>query len=313
MSVWHISRSRNDLDQWYFIMLPDHQVVSTLLDKVNFYQFSQSEGLPIPVTYLLRNQSDADLAVSKLNFPCILKPTKRTPAWTKNNEQKVYKVADSHEFQQVYKRCSPWADALIVQDWVSGPDSNLYSCNCYFDAESRPLITFTARKLRQWPPEAGISCLGQECRNDTVLNATVELFTKAGFQGLGYVEMKQDALTGKYFILEANVGRPTVRSAIAEAGGVPLLKSAYCDTVGWQLPQNRTQQYGSVKWIHWHYDIRSAYRYWRRGELSLANWRRSWGGPKVYALFTWRDPTPFWYDLVSTAGRLISRARKKFN
>jgi predicted ATP-grasp superfamily ATP-dependent carboligase len=158
-------------------------------------------------------------------------------------------------------------------------------------------VTFVARKLRQWPPYVGITSLGEECRNDLVLQETVRLFKSVGYRGLGYLEMKRDARSGKYFVMEANVGRPTGRSTIAEAGGVELLYTMYCDALGWPLPENRVQTYKGVKWIDLRGDLQSALYYWHRGELTLREWWRSVRGPKAYALFSWKDPGPFLGDL----------------
>jgi predicted ATP-grasp superfamily ATP-dependent carboligase len=155
-----------------------------------------------------------------------------------------------------------------------------------------------ARKLRQWPPVTGESCLGEECRDDVVLEETIRLFQSVGLRGLGYVEIKQDARSGNYFILEPNIGRPTGRSAIAEAGGVELLYTMYCDTIDWPLPENRQQTYGNVKWMAIRRDVQSALYHWRAGDLTVRQWWQSVRGPKAYALFSWSDPGPFFGDLV---------------
>lgn len=190
----------------------------------------------------------------------------------------------------------------MAQEWIAGTDADLYSCNCYFGADSEPLVTFIARKLRQWPPEAGTSCLGEEVRNDVVLQTSMQLFRGVGYRGLGYVEMKRDPRTGRHYIIEPNIGRPTGRSAIAEAGGVELLYSMYCDAVGWPLPAAREQKYTGAKWIYWRKDIQSAWYYRRRGELSLPDWWRSLRGRKMSAVFSWSDPAPFFFDLLQAAG-----------
>jgi predicted ATP-grasp superfamily ATP-dependent carboligase len=159
------------------------------------------------------------------------------------------------------------------------------------------VATFVARKLRQWPPEIGESCLGEECRNDEVLEETIRLFKSVEFRGLGYLEMKRDARTGDHFIMEPNVGRPTGRSAIAEAGGVELLYAMYCDALGWSLPPNLTQAYGNAKWMDIRRDAQSALHEWRHEGMTLRQWWRSIRGPKTYGLFSWSDPGPFLGDL----------------
>ncbi|MFW6116103.1 MAG: carboxylate--amine ligase [bacterium] len=299
MTVLLLSRNRHRLETWYHVVLPAPDVVETLMNKVSFYTYAQEKEFPIPVTRFVRSREDAERAARDLRFPCVLKPPNSAiPAWEQNSKLKAYKVATPAELLNLYERSRVWTRDLIVQEWVVGPDDNLYSCNCYLDDQSSPLVTFVARKLRQWPPVTGESSLGEECRNDVVLEETVRLFQSVGLYGLGYVEMKQDERSGEYFILEPNIGRPTGRSAIAEAGGVELLYTMYCDAVGMPLPENLQQKYEGVKWIALRRDVQSALYHWREGDLTAKDWWRSVRGPKAYALFSWSDPGPFVGDLV---------------
>jgi predicted ATP-grasp superfamily ATP-dependent carboligase len=295
MSVLTISRNRRRLTDRYYIALPEPEVVEMLMDKVNFFTYAQQNDLPIPKTFFLRNRVDAEAAAKQISFPCILKPPIKTPTWEKNTKAKVYKVNDQKEFFVMYDQCADWADLLMVQEWIDGKDADLYSCNCYFNASSEPLVTFIARKLRQWPPETGTSCLGEECRNDVVLETSIRLFQSVKYHGLGYLEMKRDQRTGQHFIIEPNIGRPTGRSAIAEAGGVELLYTKFCDLANLPLPANREQKYEGVKWIYFMHDIQSSFYYWRRGELTLRDWWQSIRGSKKFAALSWNDPAPFWY------------------
>ncbi len=309
MSVLCISRNRQRLEDDYHVLLPPADVVEMLLDKITFYRYAEEKGFPIPRTFFVRNRRDAEHAAQELVFPCILKPPKKTPEWMRQAKVGVYKINNANELLSLYDICKEWAEILMVQEWIEGPDANLYSCNCYFDSNSKPLVTFVARKLRQWPPEAGTSSLGEECRNDVVLHESIRLFAGISYRGLGYVEFKQDARTGNHYIIEPNIGRPTGRSAIAEAGGVELLYAMYCDAVGLPLPRGLDQKYGNAKWIYWRRDFQAALFYWRRGDLTLKEWLQSWRGKKWSAVFSWTDPAPFLADLVRVTGLLLSGDR----
>ena len=310
LSVLLISRHREELQDWFHVVLPEPEVVELLIDKVQFLTWAQAQNLPIPPTFFLRSRQDAEKAARELNFPCVLKPAVKAPNWQSLAGVKVFKLSSASELLACYDRCAGWSDLFMVQEWIPGSDSSLYSCNCYFNADAQPLVTFVARKLRQWPPQTGTSCLGEEVRNDTVLEQTIELFRRANFRGLGYLEFKRDERSGKHFIIEPNIGRPTGRSAIAEAGGVELLYAMYCDTLGRPLPHNLTQKYRGTKWIYVRRDLQSAFHYWRRGELSFSQWLRSVRGPKEYALFAWNDPAPFWLDWKHAFSCLIHRRRQ---
>ena len=296
-SVLLISRSRQKLASWYHIVLPEPDVVEMLMNKISFYRFAEQAGLPIPNTFFLHKKLDVMDASEHLTYPCILKPPIKTPEWERNTTAKVYKISSRRELLDIYDKCSNWSNVLMAQEWIPGPDSNLYSCNCYFNSASEPIVTFIARKIRQWPPETGTSCLGQECRNDIVLRDSIRLFKEVNYRGLGYVEIKRDERTGDHFIIEPNIGRPTGRSAIAEAGGVELLYAKYCDVTGRPLPKNLTQKYRNVKWVYLRRDLQSAFYYWRRGDLSVRAWWKSHRGRKGYALLSWSDPLPFFADL----------------
>jgi predicted ATP-grasp superfamily ATP-dependent carboligase len=117
--------------------------------------------------------------------------------------------------------------------------------------------------------------------------------------------MKQDPITGQFLIIEPNIGRPTGRSATAEAAGVELIYSMYCDALGLPLPENLQQQFFGVKWIHWRRDVQAALHAWRNGQLNLRDMWRSWQGRKVDAIFSWRDPLPFVFDLLRGCRQLF--------
>lgn len=311
MSVLTLSRNRQRLEKWYHIALPKPEVVEMLMDKVSFYTYAEKEGLAIPRTFFLRSRSDAEAAAGELAYPCIMKPPMKTPTWEKNTRAKVYKVESRQKFLDLYDQCSGWADLLMVQEWIEGNDADLYSCNCYFNSRAEPLVTFIARKIRQWPVETGTSCLGEECRNDAVLEESLRLFRSVNYHGLGYVEMKRDQRTGKHYIIEPNIGRPTGRSAIAETGDVELLYTKYCDLLGLPLPANRVQKYQGVKWMYLRHDIQSALYYWWRGKLTLRDWWHSIQGRKMDAVFAWNDQAPFWYDLWGFTGTLVKTVFRK--
>lgn len=103
----------------------------------------------------------------------------------------------------------------------------------------------------------------------------MRLFRSLEFHGLGYLEVKRDAASGTFRMIEANIGRPTGRSATAEAGGVELLATMYCDAAGLPLPARREQRYVGAAWIDLRRDLLSAAYHWRREELRPVDRLRS--------------------------------------
>lgn len=297
-SVATLSRGRDQLADHFVLPLAPDPVVALLMDKVSFARHAERAGLAVPRTEVLSNRSDAERAASCLDYPCVVKPPVKSSTWDGRTSVKGFAVQDASELLAVYDRVAGWSTLLLAQEWVPGGEEGLFSCNAYFDAHGQPLVTFVARKLRQWPPNIGTSASGEECRNDEVRAATVQLFGDLGFRGLAYLEMKRDTRTGRLVIIEPNVGRPTGRSAIAEAGGVDLVYTAYCDAAGLPLPPARHQRYLGTKWLDLRRDVQAAAVAHRHGELPLGEWARSLRGPTAHAIWSRRDPVPFGMDLV---------------
>ena len=282
------------------------------MDKVSFYSYAERTSLPVPKTFYIESDAQLEIAAQELTYPCIFKPRDSAAhLWEEKTIHKAFKVEDAASLRRLYQDYKSYSACFIAQQWIEGKDSDLYSFNGYFDRNSKPLATFIARKIRQWPPETGVSCLGEEVRNDAVLETAIQLFQKVNYQGLGYLEMKYDQTTNQLLIVEPNIGRPTGRGTIAEAGGVDILLTAYRDALGLSLPTNRTQNYQGVKWIHLRKDLQSSLVYWRRGELRLVEWLKSIRGKQAYAAASWRDPLPFIFDCWQAVSLITSSRRRK--
>ncbi len=294
--VLQIAHHRQRLEPWYYFAQPAPETIERLTDKSRFPQFATEHGLPIPKSFNLTTLADAQTSAREVTYPAVLKPAIKTVFWLNHTNKKAVIVNSADELLAAFEHYSVWTRTLLLQEWIPGPLENHYTCDAYFDAHSRPLVTFTSHKLRQWPPHTGVGSISQECDNETVRREAIRLFQAAGFHGLGYVEMKRHERTGEYLIIEPNVGRPTGRSTCAEATSVEMLYTMYCDLVGLPLPANRQQHFTATKWIYWKRDLRASWDLWRRGELTLPDWWRSTRGPKACAVFSWSDPVPFLAD-----------------
>lgn len=288
-------------------VVPDADIVDRLMDKARFAEFATAHDLPVPRTVILSDRQSVEAASREISFPAVVKPASKPDNWDVSMGGKVTVVSDGAELEAVTDRGLALADALVAQEWVDGGEDCLISFNGYFDRQSQPRAAFVARKLRQWPPGAGTSASGEEVRDDEVLELATELFQKAGFQGLAYLEVKRSPSSSKVFVIEPNVGRPTGRAAISEAGGVELIYSAYRDALGLAPLTHNHQTYRGVKWVYLRHDLQAAAVAIKAGELTPRAWVSSLRGPKAYAVWSLRDPLPFFVDIVHTVRQLRCR------
>ena len=295
LSVLTISKHQRELLPWYSFVLPEPELLETLIDKVRFARFAAANSFKVPRTCILKSHSDAEQAADDLSFPVFLKPALKTAAWEANTKLKAIRVDSAAELVAAWNQFSQFSDSLIAQEYIPGDVEDCFTVNTYFDRNSNPVCSYTSQKVRQWPPGFGTASLARQSDNATVISQTLDFFRHVRYTGLGYLEFKRDHRTGDYLIIEPNVGRPTGRSAMAEASGVPLLYCMYCDAAeirhNWAVAAVQKPQ--QLIWVHLRRDIQAAVYAWKRGQLTLRGWLKSLGGPKIYAVANRKDLRPF--------------------
>jgi predicted ATP-grasp superfamily ATP-dependent carboligase len=301
ISLSLVSERREVLRQYFEFILPDREVMRLVLNKKSFYQFARQHGFLIPNTYFPRDEHEVAELSHELRYPCILKPFQPDAAWRRAfPDAKVFEVFSAPELLQHYHTLSRLHPEFLLQEVIPGPDSALAFSLTVFDGQ-RALGMFTGRKLRQFPPFYGTSCLAESRWDPWVADETLRLLKALGYQGYGSVEFKWDPRDECFRIIELTP-RTWFPHGLSTASGVNLPYLLYCYILG--LPIAEAQGFvEGLKWIHEERDILSALRMWRQGRLGLSDWLLSYRGRRTYALAAWDDPGP----LVAALFRLCKR------
>lgn len=283
---------------------PPAAAVERLLDKARFAELAEACGVRTPRTVTVDRSSAWKHWQSKLvdlPAPWVVKPAVKDDRWLTAAPNKALRLDGPERFESVHKALE-WAEPLLVQEWIDGPDSALVTCNTYVNPSGHPEASVVSSKLRQWPPNVGTASAAVTVVDDAVVEHTERLLTAAGFTGFGYVEYKR--VGDDLVAIEANVGRPTGRSAMAEAAGVELHHALYADLAGIDRELLGSPRPG-VTWVHLRRDLQAALRSWRRGEASPWSWVLSLGRPRVEAVARLSDPVPFLLDIWSTVAKQL--------
>lgn len=290
--VLAISQHRDVLAESYRFVLPEPQNVTRLIDKTEFALAALDEHLPIPTTSVVRSKSDLEASGLRAHFPCLIKPWRITPEWeAASNFRKALWVHSMDELRQLYAKICAVEPRVLVQDWIHGRDDDIYATFVYLDHQSQPLLSFSSRKLRQWPPLLGCTSATVPYWDPELERQTVTILQRLGLRGLGSIEWKRDSSSGQRLIVEPTVGRCDLNSPVALLWGLNFPYFAYCDAAGLPLPTVAPQPRKGC-WIQEEYEIFSVLHYLRQGELTLASWWRSSNGRRTWAYWSLRDPMP---------------------
>lgn len=302
---------RETIDQYYKIHYPDNHTVKMLLSKEEFSLYAKKHNLLIPGSFNIDSFDSLYPIKVEASFPLIIKPYVRTEMWVRAGLQKAYLVDTFEELVSVSQKLFHYEKHLIAQEWIPGPDTNIEYCLVYFDENSKCISSFTGIKIRQWPLYTGSTAATKMIDNNQLRDYTIEFFTSLNYQGFGSLEFKRHNHNGNYYIIEPTVGRPDLQSYIATANGENMPLKAYAALTGLAFVENFSDT-ESIYILNW-FDMFSALKLIKSGELSISGYFNSKKGKKVYSYYDERDKRVYMASFLYIIRKLIKKILRKIN
>jgi predicted ATP-grasp superfamily ATP-dependent carboligase len=294
-----------ELRACYHLAMPEPSLVRTLLDKRGFAQTAEQLAMPAPRTFFIDRPEQMADAAAQVPYPCIMKPQVKSRAYSAGGGKKAYLLPGRDELLRAYEKFSHAEPRVVVQEFISGGDEDVYFCLQYYDAAGKASASFTGHKIRQWPPLCGGTAACEPVHSPELVELTTRFFSQVGFFGLCSMEYKRDARDGRFLMIEPTVCRTDWQSAVADINGLPIPYVAYCDQVGLPRPRS-TPPKKPIKWVYLSSDRLSADYYRKQGRLGRLGWLRSLRPPVQGAVWAWDDPMPF---LAVVAGKVAAKVR----
>jgi predicted ATP-grasp superfamily ATP-dependent carboligase len=232
-AVLTASKYRVALENNYRFQLPSHACVTSLMNKTSFQQLAEEHGFQVPRAVTIGHVGDLS-RLAELRFPCIVKPMRGTANYVKAQLARGYKVASPEQAEGVCTRILAFTQGLVVQEWIEGPDSDLYFCLQYRAIDGATVCSFTGRKLSIWPPDVGVtaSCTAAPEARPILQPLTEAFFERVSFVGMGGIEFKRDGRTGQFLMIEPTVGRIDGQEEVATFHGANIPLAAYLHEIG---------------------------------------------------------------------------------
>ena len=213
------------LSEFFKVSTVNSDILKYFFNKRHTYKLAQELNIAIPKTYI----ADSWDEISKLEiiFPCIIKPAVMHTFYSKT-KKKVFVCNNESELKENYQKALELIpkEEVIIQDIIGGNSEHQYSVCCMFNGEDA-LMTLTARRARQHPPDFGNATTYAETVDiPEIVVAAKKILKAIKFIGVCEVEFKFDVRDNTYKFLEVNP-RTWKWHSIAEKSNTPLLMSFY--------------------------------------------------------------------------------------
>jgi len=290
--VMLLAKNRDILSEYFSVPIPPWPVVRKYYYKDEAYDLARKIAIPIPRKYAGRTAEE--ILDQNPVFPLVLKPRAKEHYYPKARK-KAIRVNGPDELRNEFRTMASIIDPaeIVVQEFISGGGKNLYSYAAFFDGQ-KIVAGMAANRLRQHPREFGHATTYAVSVDIPELREQAErLLREIGFYGIAEVEFMKDERDGLYKFIEIN-GRIWGWHTLAKAAGVNLPLLLYKHMMG-QTVKQATSKNG-MKWVRLITDVPTCVKDILSGQMTFKGYWRSMSGPKEFAVFSPKDPLPFFME-----------------
>jgi D-aspartate ligase len=277
-------------------------VVGVLRNKLQMSRAAKEHGIPAPEMILPRSREEVVKFLDTARFPIVLKGVDplRSHGVTKEIVHHPDDLLEKYDL-------AAGSPNLMLQEYIPGDDTTVWMCNAYFDHQSDCIAACTGRKIRQYPPHAGVASLSICEVNEAVQKATKDFMKAVGYRGLVGIGYRYDARDGLYKILDVNPRVSGVFRLFVGRNSMDVVRICYLDQTRQPIPPLAPPV--GRKWML-EEDFFSVVRYARDGKLTFPAWVASLRGVEEMQWFAPDDLMPF---LVWCRMRVPEAARGLWN
>ena len=290
------------------IAAPAFATYDGVTDKYNLFQAAQRLGLSMPATQFVDPGHSPWVVPDDLHYPLVLKPARSRLLTNGHWLSTSVKVVNSRtELDRVIARYAWFRQSpFLVQEYIHGQGQGIFAL---YD-HGRPVSFFAHKRLREKPPEGGVSVLSESAPVSEHMRQIAEaLLTPIGWHGVAMVEFKVSS-NGTPYLMEIN-GRFWGSLQLAIDAGVDFPYLLYQLAIG--QPVTPIDQYKigiKSRWLmgdldHLYLKLKAP-----RQKVSLAEKLRSIGRFCLmyqrgmgYEINRMDDMGPFFFELRSYFGR----------
>ena len=288
-SVEAILGGRQHLPPSVAVPFPDLETYRKASNKAAILAEARNVGLAVPETVVLDHRG-AELPGVDF-FPAVLKPHRSVVGGRRFG---VQFVDTPDQCRAALRGLAPVAFPVLLQRRIQGSGEGLFVLRW----NGRIVAEFAHRRLREKPPEGGVSVLRESIALDEELaDAGRRLLEALDWQGVAMIECKRDESTGRAVLMEIN-GRLWGSLQLAIDAGVDFPRLLVACAMGARVPSVTRYRVGVRSRWFWG-DVDHLYLRLRSGGgaagklAALRDFLGTGFRRTREEIWRWRDPAPF--------------------
>lgn len=293
------------LKAYYLIPQTKQGLYTQVMDKGTLHQLAEENGLLVPETVRIDDPDFYEKVENEITFPCLVKPVD-SPSFVHTFRKKLFKVYAMQELDEAIKQATDANLEVIVQRIIPGFDDHMYTFDAYLDQSGKVTHWMTCQKQRQYPINFGASVYTVQKYIPELHEIGATFLEKIKYKGFAEIEFKKDANTGQFYLIEINA-RITNLNSMLHKVGINFPYVTYMDLIGKPLESKCIEKNTNIAFWYCFEDLLAIKNYLKTKQLSILDIFKSFLRPKAYAIWSWKDPKPFFAFAKIMSGKFVKR------
>ena len=180
-----IDEMQDELRPRYTFRCSRRKLHAAFVDKATTIDICSDAGVPIPRSVAIQTIHDVSSVCGEFRFPVIVKPRRTSGIAFPGKNFVANSAADLTQF---FEERSDLMDQAVAQEVVPSGDGRIVMAVSYSGRDGRVLAQATCRKLRQWPPDYGVTSLGRSEFLPDVASLNRHFLNVIGYEGFAATE-----------------------------------------------------------------------------------------------------------------------------
>jgi predicted ATP-grasp superfamily ATP-dependent carboligase len=287
-----VNAHREVLKKHFLFHSTDRGTFTQLNSKLGIIALAKEHNIPTPLTQHFSGISDFDRELDRLQFPMIIKPVDTFQRHLPDQAKNVV-FHDSTSLRGYVQSHADYLPNMIFQQLIPGGDGHIIVCTLLLDHQGRPVMWYTGRKLRQYPPDYGVTSFGvSEIRRD-VASMSIRFMQAVGYHGLCTLEFAEAPDHNECLFLEVNLRSYYHNQLFCDCGlNFPLVELSLLTGRPVSFTTRPIEREG-VHWLDFNRDLGTFYRKRRAGQAGFWHWLLSLRRARSFAVFALDDLKPW--------------------
>lgn len=274
-----------------------------LASKGGLAQLCRESDTPTPQSVAPDSWEELSDFVESATFPLVIKNPDPFSRLTTPAVSRTTQVSDPAALRGALAAWRP-GEPLLVQEFIPDDVSEDWYVEAVFDADSRPVVTFSGRKLRAFPEATGVGTLSESVVNTRLIEQAQAFAARIGYVGVCDMDWRLDRRDRTYKLLDFNPRRGAQFRLFQSTARVDVVRALHLMLTGRQVPKGR--QIEGVRHVVGLQDQRAFLAQRRQGRTAYPIVQR-FGSERSW--WSWDDPEPAW-AFVSGMGLWRRAARR---